>query len=139
MGLYEYYGDQPTLIFGAPAWWFTIDAGFDLVAGLVLYSLRDHLKGWGFLLAVPIIPMVYAAMNGASGWPVFTALNSNYDASRNANGSELFLWAGGLGTIALALFAAGLALRTIARIVAADTAALVTPTFQADANVKTLV
>ena len=100
-GLYRYYGHQPFSIAGAPAWWFTIDATLQLLAGLVFFSLREKLSGGGKLIVIPLLPMLYAGLNGAAGWPVFTALNSNYHADVNGNASTALTYLGGSLTIAL--------------------------------------
>lgn len=100
-GLYRYYGQQPFLIAGVPAWWFTIDATLQLLAGLIFFSLRERLSGWGKLIVIPLLPMLYAGLNGATGWPVFTALNSNYQADVNGNASTALVYLGGSLTIAL--------------------------------------
>ncbi|EUA51155.1 putative membrane protein [Mycobacterium xenopi 3993] len=100
-GLYRYYGHQPFLIAGAPAWWFTIDATLQLLAGLVFFGLRERFSGWGKLIVIPLLPMLYAGLNGAAGWPVFTALNSNYHADVNGNGSTALVYLGGSLTVAL--------------------------------------
>jgi hypothetical protein len=122
LDLYSYYGNQPYLIGGAPAWWFSIDACFDLFAALAFFVLRHRMRGWGVLLVVPLLPCIYAGLNGALGWPVFTALNTNYDTAANGNGSDLAVWAGGTVTIALALVAATTAIWLIGRIVTARAA-----------------
>jgi hypothetical protein len=114
-GLYKYYGEQPFMLFGAPAWWFTIDATLQLTAGLVFFVLRVRLVGWGQLLVIPMLPGLYAALNGALGWPVFTAINSNFDAEANGNGSLALVYLGGIATIALAALWAWLVLAEIKR------------------------
>jgi hypothetical protein len=103
-GLYKYYGNQPYMILGAPAWWFSIDAVMPILTALIVFALRDRLRGWGKLILIPLVPAMYAALNGAAGVPVFAALNSNFDASRNGNGSDLLVWLGGTLTIALCVF-----------------------------------
>jgi hypothetical protein len=103
-GLYRYYGNQPFLIAGVPAWWFTIDATLQLLAGFVFFGLRHRLVRWGRLLVIPLLPMLYAGLNGAMGWPVFTALNSNYNAEINGNGSTALVYLGGSVTICLCAF-----------------------------------
>ena len=100
-GLYKYYGHQPFLFFGAPAWWYTIDASLQLTAGLMFFLLRHRLVGWGQLIVIPMLPGLYAALNGALGWPTFTALNSNFDAELNGNGSAALVYLGGAATLAL--------------------------------------
>lgn len=101
LGLYKYYGQQPFLFFGAPAWWYTIDASLQLTAGLVFFLLRHRLVGWGQLIVIPMLPGIYAGLNGALGWPTFTALNSNFDPELNGNGSTALVYLGGLVTIVL--------------------------------------
>lgn len=101
LGLYKYYGQQPFLFFGAPAWWYTIDATLQLTAGLVFFLLRHRLVGWGQLIVIPMLPGIYAGLNGTLGWPTFTALNSNFDPELNGNGSTALVYLGGLVTIVL--------------------------------------
>jgi len=103
-GLYQYYGHQPFMIFGTPAWWFSIDALTPAVTALLAFALRERLRGWGQAILVPLAPAVYAAVNGATGVPVFTALNSNFDPRVNGNPSSVLVWLGGSLTIALCLF-----------------------------------
>lgn len=93
--LYKYYGHQPFLIFGAPAWWFSIDASFAALAAVVMTALAQRLRGAGMLLVILIIPGVYAGLNGAAGWPIFGALNSSV--------STAAVWGAGALTIALGL------------------------------------
>lgn len=114
-GLYRYYGQQPFLILGAPAWWYSIDAVFQLAAGLLLFLLRHRLIGWGRLIVIPILPGVYAALNGALGWPVFAALNSNYHSDVNGNGSTVLVYVGGVLTIALCVLTVWLLIAEIRR------------------------
>ena len=114
-GLYKYYGNQPYLILGAPAWWFSIDAVMPILTALIVFALRHRLHGWGRLILIPLVPALYAALNGAAGVPVFAALNSNYDATRNGNASDLLVWLGGTGTVALSLFFLWLVIGEIGR------------------------
>lgn len=101
LGLYKYYGQQPFLFFGAPAWWYTIDASLQLTAGLVFFLLRHRLVGWGQLIVIPMLPGIYAGLNGALGWPTFTALNSNFDPEFNGNSSTALVYLGGMVTVVL--------------------------------------
>jgi hypothetical protein len=114
-GLYEYYGQQPFLFFGAPAWWYTIDATLQLAAGLVFFLLRHRLVGWGQLIVIPILPGLYAGLNGALGWPTFTAINSNFTADRNGNGSTALVYLGGLTTVGLSILLTWLIIGEIRR------------------------
>lgn len=103
LGLYEYYGNQPYLIFGVPAWWISMDAVLALLAAVMFVALRDKLRGAGAVLVIPLLPAAYAGLNGAVGWPVFTALNSNYEPAINGNGEDWQVWLGGTATIGLSL------------------------------------
>lgn len=114
-GLYNYYGHQPYLFFGAPAWWYSIDATFQLAAGLLLFLLRHRLVGWGRLLVIPILPSVYSGLNGAFGWPVFASLNSNFHAEFNGNPSTPLVYLGGTVTIGLCAMAVWLLVGEIHR------------------------
>lgn len=115
LGLYKYYGQHPFLFFGAPAWWYTIDATLQLTAGLVFFLVRHRLVGWGQLIVIPMLPGLYAALNGALGWPTFTALNSNFNAALNGNGSTALLYVGGLTTVALTVLLLWLVIGEIGR------------------------
>ncbi|BBY62661.1 hypothetical protein MHEL_09040 [Mycolicibacterium helvum] len=115
LGLYQYYGQQPFLFLGAPMWWYTIDATLQLTAGLIFFLLRDRLVGWGQLLVIPMLPGLYAGLNGALGWPVFTALNSNFTPAVNGNGSWPLVYLGGVATVVLAGLLVWLVLGEISR------------------------
>lgn len=115
LGLYRYYGHQPFLFFGAPGWWYTIDATMQLAAGLLLFLLRHRMVGWGRLLVIPILPAMYAGLNGALGWPVFAALNSNYDPAVNGNRSMGLVYLGAFATIALTALTVWLVIGEIRR------------------------
>lgn len=95
LDLYQYYGPQPFLIFDVPGWWFTIDSAMPVIAGGTVFLMRHRLVGWRRLLLIPMIPGLYAGINGAAGWPVFAALNSGP--------STLVVWLAGAATIALAV------------------------------------
>ncbi len=95
LGLYQYYGPQPLLIFDVPAWWFTIDSAMPVIAGGTVYLMRHHLTGWRPLVIIPLVPGLYAGINGAAGWPVFAALNSDP--------ATWVTWTAGIATMALAL------------------------------------
>jgi hypothetical protein len=115
LGLYRYYGQQPFMILGAPMWWFTIDATLQLTAGLILFLLRDRLVGWGQLMVIPLLPGIYAGLNGALGWPVFASLNSNFTPEVNGNGSWPLVYIGGVATVALTALLVWLVIGEIGR------------------------
>ncbi|ASR04340.1 hypothetical protein [Gordonia rubripertincta] len=114
-GLYEYYGVDPFRVLGAPIWWFVTDAVSTVLIAFVLYSLRHRMVGWGRLLPLITVPMVYAGWNGAACFPIFIAKNSNFDEAVNGNGSAALVLLGGLLTIAMALITAWLLLGEVRR------------------------
>lgn len=107
LGLYQYYGPQPWMLFDVPAWWFTIDSAMPVIAGGVVYLMRDFLIGWRALLIIPLIPACYAGLNAAAGWPIFSALNSDP--------STAVVWLAGTATMALALLYRWLMLLAVVR------------------------
>jgi hypothetical protein len=77
-GVYTYYGKQPFDIWGFPLWWGFINPLMPMIAGALIYKLRDHLSGVAEALAiVAIIPTADGVANAAAGWPVIAALNTN--------------------------------------------------------------
>ncbi|WP_041254170.1 hypothetical protein [Frankia sp. EAN1pec] len=113
--LYHYYGNNPFRVFGAPVWWFTIDGIAPMLIALLLFVLRYRLTGWGRLLPIFVVPATYAGWNGATGLPIFVALNSNYDTAVNGNGSTSLVWLGGCLTIGVCLLFGWIALDEIRR------------------------
>jgi lipoprotein signal peptidase len=107
LGLYQYYGPQPLMIFDVPAWWFTIDASMPVLCAGALFLMRDHLGGWRKLVVIPLVPGMYAALNAGAGWPVFAALNSGP--------STLVVWLAGIATMVLALLYRQLMLNAVLR------------------------
>lgn len=75
MGAYEYYGPQPVNLWGLPLWWVFVNPIMPLTAGALIYRLKPYLPGWRIALVVPFIPMADGIANGATAWPVWTALN----------------------------------------------------------------
>jgi hypothetical protein len=95
--VYTYYGKQPFDIWGFPLWWGFINPLMPMIAGALIYKLRDHLSGFGEALAiVAIIPMADGIANAAAGWPVIAALNTNV--------GYVGTWIGSLITLGLAAF-----------------------------------
>ena len=66
-------------------------------------------------MVIPLLPGIYAAINGALGWPVFAALNSNYSAEVNGNASLTLVYLGGIATVVLAALLVWLVIVEIGR------------------------
>ncbi len=75
MGAYEYYGPQPLNFWGLPLWWVCVNPIMPLTAGALIYKMGPHLKSWRLALVIAFIPMADGIGNGATAWPVWTALN----------------------------------------------------------------
>lgn len=95
-GAYTYYGDnQPLSVENFPLYWLVLNATGPLVAAAVVYRFRAVFTGWRVLLVIPILPMCYAAVMGAAGFPIFNALHSAWP--------QWVVEVAGLTTIALGL------------------------------------
>lgn len=77
MGAYEYYGPQPLNFWGLPLWWVCVNPVMPMTAGALIYRLSPHLPGWRLAMVIAFIPMADGIANGATAWPVWTALNLN--------------------------------------------------------------
>lgn len=77
MGAYEYYGPQPLNFWGLPLWWVCVNPLMPLTAGALIYRMSPMLPGWRLVAVVAFIPMADGIGNGATAWPVWTALNRN--------------------------------------------------------------
>lgn len=75
MGAYEYYGHQPLNFWGLPLWWVCVNPVMPMTAGALIYRLAPHLPGWRLALVIAFIPMADGIANGATAWPMWTALN----------------------------------------------------------------
>ncbi|WP_235738282.1 hypothetical protein [Mycolicibacterium austroafricanum] len=75
LGAYEYYGPQPLNFWGLPLWWVCVNPIMPMTAGALIYKLSPHLPGWRLALVIAFIPMSDGIANGATAWPVWTALN----------------------------------------------------------------
>ena len=78
-GAYYYYGDQPFQLFadGWPLWVAPVNAAGPLLAGWLMYRLRDTLTGPATAVVALLPPLAYAGVYGATTWPTTTALNSD--------------------------------------------------------------
>jgi hypothetical protein len=76
-GVYTYYGaNQPLSVGGFPLYWLVLNATGPLVAATIIHRLRGFFTGARVLLVIPLLPMCYAAVMNAAGFPIFNALHS---------------------------------------------------------------
>lgn len=81
IGILQFFGNPPMNILGYPLWWAGID-GLDVVLGGVLvFALLNHLRGMSQLWYLIVPSIALGASAGIVGWPVSTAINSQWSMS----------------------------------------------------------
>jgi hypothetical protein len=81
IGILEFYGDPPLEVLGYPVWWAGIDALDVVLGGAVTMVLLDRLGGWRQAWVVVVPSVVLGASAGIVGWPISTALNSDWSTA----------------------------------------------------------
>jgi hypothetical protein len=77
-GAYVYYGNQPLDFWGFPVWYAWANSLVPVVAGALIYKLRDHYgTGWRQLGVIPLVPMVNGIAYAAVRWPLWSVLNTS--------------------------------------------------------------
>jgi hypothetical protein len=80
-GIFEYYGNNPSRIFGLP---FTSMAQncfiYALMAAAILVA-APHLRGWRYLLFLPVIPGLYLGGAVLCTWPAYLALHGGWSTA----------------------------------------------------------
>ncbi|OBH11169.1 hypothetical protein A5695_20020 [Mycobacterium sp. E1747] len=61
LGVYEYQGSQPFVVFGYPIFLGFTNAMSALVSGILVYRMVPLLHGWGYLSLISLVPMAFAA------------------------------------------------------------------------------
>jgi hypothetical protein len=74
---YVYYGNQPLVLADFPLWWAPTNALVDLAVAAILVRCAHAFTGARLLLAIPAAMAVSAAVNTVTGWPSWTAVNSD--------------------------------------------------------------
>jgi hypothetical protein len=105
--VFSYYGPQPLQLVdhGWPAWVAPINGAGPVLGGWLLYRLAPRLRGADIGLAALLPPFAYAGVYGATGWPVFTLLNSHVPSALRwlAAGLTLALCLGLIRVLSLTL------------------------------------
>jgi hypothetical protein len=120
IGILQFFGNPPMNILGYPLWWAGIDSLDVVLGGVLVFALLSHLRGISQLLYLVVPSIVLGASAGIVGWPVSTAINSQWSMSAK------FLAA--IASIGLSLTCVhfiGRALPGVARAVRAEDAAQV--------------
>lgn len=80
-GVFEYYGNNPSRILGLP---FTSMAQncfiYALMAAAILVA-APHLRGWRYLMFLPVIPGLYLGGAVLCTWPAYLALHAGWSTA----------------------------------------------------------
>jgi hypothetical protein len=74
--IYAYYGNQPFRVLDFPVWMAMTNCLMPILAGALIASLDDVLRGTRSLMTIALIPMAVGSAEIAVGWPIWLALNS---------------------------------------------------------------
>lgn len=80
-GVMTYYGNNPTLIFGLPAYSLVQNGALAVVGGWTVLAVLPLLRGRKKLLIIPIVPLSFGLQAFITTWPMYLGLN--IDASRS--------------------------------------------------------
>lgn len=78
IGVSDFFGDPPLKVADYPIWWAAFDGCDVLIGGALVWFLLPRLKGLEQLWLVLVPPISLGAASGAVGWPVSTAINSQW-------------------------------------------------------------
>jgi len=107
IGMLTYYGPQPMMIGGFPAYMGVVNASQAMAFVLVARIWFAMMQGPSRWLIVPAAPIVSAGVFTFMILPLASGLDS---------GNFTYAWAGALASIAIATLLAGIVLRTLRRI-----------------------
>jgi hypothetical protein len=81
IGVLQFFGDPPMNILGYPLWWAGIDCLDVVLGGTLVFVLLNHLRGMNQLWYLIVPSIALGASAGIVGWPVSTAINSQWSMS----------------------------------------------------------
>lgn len=77
--MYAYYGRQPLILLDRlPWWWIPCNSLGVLLAAVVMFRIRAHMRGWWSLGAFLITPLSLSATYGAIALPSWIVVNGKY-------------------------------------------------------------
>jgi hypothetical protein len=94
IGVMGFYGRPPLNVAGYPLWWAAFDGADVILGGAVILWLLPRLKGRGLLWLLVIPSLVLGAVSGAVGWPITTALNSQWSSAAKLVAASLTMTLG---------------------------------------------
>jgi hypothetical protein len=77
-GVYVYYGGQPFNLWGFPLWWPINNALLPVTLAFLLFKAMPYLVGWHALAVIPLVPSTLGISYGATAWPIFMTLNTEF-------------------------------------------------------------
>ncbi|SHX52814.1 Uncharacterised protein [Mycobacteroides abscessus subsp. bolletii] len=80
LGVINYYGNNPSLVFGLPLYSMVQNIGVYVLQAIVVAMLVPHLMGWRQVALLPVIPGVYLAYAFGCTWPAYMAVQSQTSA-----------------------------------------------------------
>jgi len=81
IGILQFFGNPPMNILGYPLWWAGIDSLDVVLGGVLVFALLNHLRGMSQLWYLIVPSIALGASAGIVGWPVSTAINSQWSMS----------------------------------------------------------
>jgi hypothetical protein len=78
LGILEFFGSPPMKVAGFVLWWAAIDALMVVMGATLVYFLVPVLRGIRTLWLVLIPSITLGAAAGIVGWPISTAMNSEW-------------------------------------------------------------
>ena len=114
--LFLYYGDQPFKFTRFPLWWGVVNSTTPIVAATLVHLLRPYFAGRRVFAVALLFPVVQAATNAGTAWPVWSLLNTNQPRA--------VVWGAGVVTIGLCLFVVSLCIHALERYRAASAVVL---------------
>jgi hypothetical protein len=100
LGLYSYYGTQPLMVFGYPAWWPAVNLAIPVLVATVITLLPSGMSTMKRGIAVAmIVPITVGAMNGGAAWPAWLVNGSPNVHPALIQGAGLLVWVFGISVV----------------------------------------
>jgi len=77
-GLFEYYGNNPSRVFGLPITSMAQNCFIYALMAAAILVAAPHLRGWRLLLFIPVIPGIYLGGAVLCTWPAYLALHAGW-------------------------------------------------------------
>jgi hypothetical protein len=105
--LFLYYGDQPFTFTRFPLWWGVVNSTTPIVAATLVHLLRPYFSGKKVIGVALLFPVVQAATNAGTAWPVWNMLNTEQPRA--------VVWGAGVVSCGLCVFVVSLCVHALER------------------------